>query len=102
MKSISEWFKKAFEGGYKFPDGSRLLPDGRDGRIYVAPDGRRVSFQCELWDTSGGVERCIYASTIKGWMPPYDSESFGENDRQEVIRKTSGFFEKTGTKYVVQ
>ena len=89
-------------GGYRFSDGSRLVPDGRDGKIYVAPDGRRVSFQCELWDASGGAERCIYASTINRWMQPHDAEPFSESDRQEVIRKTSLFFDRAKTTYVVQ
>jgi len=103
MKFITDWIKSAFEGGYRFPDGSKLLSDGRDGKIYVAPNGRRVSFQCELWDTSaGGIERCIYASTIKGWLPPHEAEPFGEDERQEVIKKTARFFEATKTKYVVQ
>ena len=92
----------AMEGGYRFPDGSRLLSDGRDGKIYVAPDGRRVSFQCELWDAASGTERCIYESTIDGWMPPHENEAFGEADRQEVIKKACLFFETTKTTYVVQ
>ena len=99
---LGRWFSEIFQGGYRFADGSRLLPDGRDGKIYVTRDGRRVAFQCELWDAAGGAERCIYASTIKSWMPPHEAEPFSESDRQEVIRKTSEFFEKTKTTYVVQ
>jgi hypothetical protein len=91
-----------FNSGYRFADGSRLLPDGRDGKIYVRPDGRRVAFQCELWDAAAGAERCIYASTITGWMPPHEAEPFGEAERQEVIKKTVEFFEKAKTTYVVQ
>jgi peptidoglycan/xylan/chitin deacetylase (PgdA/CDA1 family) len=98
LQQISETLK----GGYRFPDGSRLLSDGRDGKIYVAPDGRRVAFQCELWDAAAGTERCIYESTISRWVPPHDDEPFGEADRREVIKKTCLFFEATKTTYVVQ
>jgi len=101
MKFV-RWLYDVLQGGYRFADGSRLLPDGRDGKIYVTRDGRRVAFQCELWDAAAGAERCIYSSTIKGWMPPHEAESFGEAERQEVIKKTTEFFDKARTTYVVQ
>ena len=93
---------KIFAGGYTFPDGSRLMGDGRDAELYIDPRGRRVSVQCELWDSASGIERCIYASSITRWLPPYDMEEIAENERQEIIEKISTLYRKTKTTFVVK
>jgi hypothetical protein len=88
--------------GYRFADGARLLPDGRDSMIFLGSDGRRASAYCELWDAANGAERCIYSSSIKEWMPPHNDQPFTENDRKEVIMRISQFYNRSRIKYIVQ
>ena len=97
MKLLDQ-LRSLFQGGYRFTDGSRLIPAGRDSQFYVDQAGRRVEVYTEL--LGGDVERRIEAASIDKWLPPYEQE-ITEGERQEIIGKICDYYRKTNRTFIV-
>jgi hypothetical protein len=72
---------------------------GRDEYKYCE-NGRCLILQIEM--LRGDIQRSIYASTIKRWLPPHENEAISVTDRNRIAEKIRVYFEKNGMASVIE
>ena len=79
-------------------DSTRINSVGRDEFRYTEDD-HVLLFNAELMMDQ--PSRLIYASSIKGWLPPHDAEPISKARKEEILRKVCIYFEQNRESYVV-
>lgn len=77
----------------RIDDDSELFQVGRDEYKYVERD-RSLLLQIEM--LHGKPSKLIYSSTIKGWLPPHQTDKISEEDRKRIAEKIAQFLTREG------
>lgn len=83
----------------KIDDVSSMERVGRDEYRYIEGD-HALTLQIDM--LSGSPRRVIYSRSIKGWLPPHDSEAISDEKRNQIIQKVCKYFELNHMSYDVR
>jgi hypothetical protein len=82
----------------KIDDVASMVPTSRDTFEYWEGD-RRLQIVAELMAKE--PSRMIYASSIRAWLPPHESEPLDPEHRRQILARVCKYFELNGQTYQV-
>jgi hypothetical protein len=75
-----------------------IRPSGRDSFI-VERQGHRLEVQVETQTV--GPSKVVYASTVRGWLPPHSHEVLSPVEKDDLLRLIGEFFRENGFTCVI-